>query len=253
MDDSRYAIEATQTSFELLEHLVDVGEPRGVTDIAADLELSKSVVHNHLTTLEGLGYVEKRDRRWRPSLRQLGLGERTRAAMGVYQVGRAEVETLADATGETVVLLVEEAGHGVPVHVAVGANGWSPPYHVGDRTPLHVSAPGKAILASLPAERSATILAETPLETPTDRTIADGDELERRLRTTNESQVWYAREEQFEGIVGVGASIRAVDGTRPAAIGIVGPSERFNGRYLEEDLSGQVISTATSIGVALSE
>lgn len=253
MDDSPYAIEATQTSLRILEHLVDVEKPVGTTRIADDLDAPKSVVHNHLSTLERLEYVEKRDRKYRPTLRPLALGDRTRASMRVYRAGRREVDNLADATGEAVVLFVEEDGYGVPLHVSTGSEAWSPPYRVGERIPLHLTAPGKAILASVPMESAAEMLAEAPFETPTDHTIADPEELERQLRTVNDGQVWYSREEQFPGVIGVGASVRSGDDAPPAALGIVGPVDRFNGRYLEEDLSGQVISTANSISVALSK
>lgn len=252
-DDAPYRIEATGTSLRLLERLVEAGEPVGVTRLAADLDLSKSVAHNHLSTLRQLGYVVKRNREYEPTLRPLALGERTRRAMRVYDVGRERVDNLAEASGEVVLLFVEEANRGVPVCIAEGSGDWSPPYCVGERMPLHVNAPGRAILASLPEDRTASILGETPLGAPTDRTVTDRDELERRLRKVRDDGVAFCREEQFSGIIGVGAPIRETDGSRHAALGVVGPAERFNGRYLEEDLAGQVISTANAIEVALTE
>lgn len=253
MDRSPYAIEATETSIRILERLVDAERRLGITQLASDLDLSKSVVHNHLSTLEQLGYVENRDGEYCPALRPLALGERTRAAMRVYQVGRRDVDNLAEATGEVVLLVVEEAGSGVPIQIASGSNGWSLPYCIGERVPLHVNAPGKAILASLSDERIESILAETPLETPTDRTVGNPDELRRQLRTIDDDEASFSREEHFPDIISVGAPIRSPTDQRSAALGIVGPADRLNGRYLEEDLSGQVISTAKSIGVALRE
>lgn len=252
-DDAPYKIESTGTSLRLLERLVEAEEPVGVTRLAADLGLSKSVAHNHLSTLRHLGYVVKRDRKYEPTLRPLSQGERTRRAMRVYRVGREKVENLAEATGEAVLLFVEEADRGVPVCISCGVEGWSPPYCVGERMPLHVNAPGRAILASLPEDRTATILTETSLEAPTERTVTDRDELGRRLRKVRDDGVAFCREEQFPEIIGVGAPVRATDGSRHAALGVAGPAERFNGRYLEEDLAGQVISTAKSIEVALTE
>ena len=251
--DPPYKIEATGTSLRLLEHLVETGEPVGVTRLATDLDLSKSVAHNHLSTLRHLGYVVKRNRKYEPALRTLALGERTRRRMRVYEVGCEEVDNLAEATGEVVLLFVEEADRGVPVCISGGSEVWSPPYCVGERIPLHVNAPGKAILAGLPRDRTATILEEDPLDAPTDRTVTDPDELTRRLRKVRDDGVSFCREEHFPGIIGVAAPVRPVGGSRHAALGVVGPAERLNGRYLEEDLAGQVISTAKSIEVTLTE
>ena len=252
-DDPPYKIEATGTSLRLLERLVEAAEPVGVTRLAADLGLSKSVAHNHLSTLRHLGYVVKRNRKYEPALRSLAQGERTRRAMRVYEVGREEVDNLAEATGEVVLLFVEEVERGVAVCISGRSEEWSPPYCAGERMPLHVNAPGKAILASLPEDRTASILAENTLEAPTDRTVTDSEKLGRRLRKVRDDGVSFCREEQFPGIIGVAAPIRAAGESRHAALGVVGPAERLNGRYLEEDLAGQVISTAKSIEVSLTE
>ena len=252
-DDPPYAIEATETSLRLLERLVEAEEPLGVTRLAAELDLSKSVVHNHLSTLRSLGYVVKRNRKYRPALRPLALGEGTRSAMRVYDVGRTEVANLAEAAGETVSLFVQEEEWGVPVCIARGPGAWSPPYRAGERMPLHVNAPGKAILASLPADRVESMLDDGPLEAPTRHTITDPDELRRKLRKIRDDGVSFCRGEQFSGIIGIGAPIEYIGESRHAALAVVGPAERLNGRYLEEDLAGQVISTAKSIEVALTE
>ena len=252
-DDPPYAIEATQTSLRLLEHLVEAGEPVGVTRIATDLDLSKSVAHNHLSTLCNLEYVVKRDRKYQPALRPLALGERTRNATRVYEVGRSEIANLAEAAGEAVLLFVKEEKWGVPVCITCGSGSWTPPYCAGERMPLHVNAPGKAILASLPAEQVESVLDDGSLEAPTPQTITDPDELRRKLRKIRDDGVSFCREEQFSGIIGVGAPIESIGESRHAALAVVGPAERLNGRYLEEDLAGQVISTAKSIEVALTE
>lgn len=250
-DDTPYTIEATGTSLRLFERLVEAAEPVGVTRLAADLDLSKSVAHNHLSTLRHLGYVVKRDRKYEPALRPLAHGERTRRAMRVYEVGREEVDNLAEAAGEVVLLFVEEEGRGVLVCISDGSADWSPPYCAGERMPLHVNAPGKAILASLPEERAVSILAEGALVAPTERTVTDPDELRRGLRRVRDDGVAFCREEQFAGVIGIAAPVEAPGESRHAALGVVGPADRLNGRYLEEDLAEQVISTAKSIELAL--
>ena len=90
--DPSYEIDATGTSIDVLEHIVGTGGRAGISEIAADLDVSKSVAHNHVSTLRKRGYVVKRDRKYAPSLRLLALGERTRGARsrneGAYFLSR---------------------------------------------------------------------------------------------------------------------------------------------------------------------
>ncbi|MFC6976728.1 IclR family transcriptional regulator [Halomicroarcula sp. GCM10025709] len=250
-DTPSYTIDATETSLDLLELLVQSADPMGVTALADRLGVAKSVVYNHLATLRERGYVVKRGDRYEPSLKPLDVGSQTRAAMPIYESARHHLDNLAAASGETTVLFVLEAGSGVPVYIAEASDGWSPRFHEGQRYPLHVNAPGKAILASLPEERVDEILAATDLVAPTEATITRRDELKATLRGVREDTVAFCRGEQYEGIVGAAAPVSVSDADCVAALGICGPVDRLSGRYLEEDITGQVVSTAKSIQVDL--
>jgi DNA-binding IclR family transcriptional regulator len=246
-------VNATVNSFTILESLIDADDPLGVTELADAVGLSKGVVHNHLSTLSELGYVRKQERKYRPSLGLLTLGERTRENLRLYNVARAHVDNLAQATGEVTTLFVEEEGVGICVYLAHGTQQWQPDYVCGQRIPLHVNAPGKAILSSLDRERVDSILEDGGLTRLTNETLTIGDSLRSELRNIRVNGVAFCREEQFEGIVGVAAPV-SLDSRGPAAaVGVCGPIDRLTGRYLEEDITGQVISTAKSIQVGLTQ
>lgn len=251
--DPSYEIDATGTSIDVLEYIVDTGGEAGVSEIAADLDISKSMAHNHVSTLRKRGYVVKRDRKYAPSLRLLALGERTRGAIEVYSKGRGVVENLADATGEVVELFVMEEHYGVPVAIAGGASDWLPPHVCGERMALHANAAGKAILASLPDDRLDAVLSEIELTAPTEQTVTDRAALRAEIKRIRESGVAFCREEQYGGVVGVAAPIERGASDRGAAIMIDGPADRLHGRYFEEDLVGQVVSTVKEIEIALTE
>lgn len=253
MDDRpQYAIEATETSLAVFEALVTADGPLGVTALADEVGIAKSAAHNHLSTLQAGEYVVKRDGKYEPSLRSLAVGTRTRDRLPVFQDARAQIDNLAEATGETTALFVIEGNQAVPAYITEPPGGWSPPYREGERMPLHVNAPGKAILASLPDDRVEAILSKTTLSAPTQETITDVDVLREELAQIRDDRLTFSREEQFGGVVGVASPITRISGTRPAAIGVVGSAERLHGRYLEEDITGQVVSTANAIQVELS-
>jgi DNA-binding IclR family transcriptional regulator len=250
-DEPRYAVEATQTSLAILEALVDSNDPVGVTELAETVGVSKSVTHNHLSTLRAAGYVVKRSEQYEASLRPLALGERTRDGFGFYQAAKQQLDNLAAATGETATLFVLEERGGVPVSISEPEDGWSAPFRAGERLPLHVNAPGKAILASLPGDRVDAILDGADLVAPTSATIVDPEDLTEELRRIRDDGVAFCRGEQYEGIVGVAAPLPQISGGRIAALGVCGPVERLNGRYLREDITGQVLSTTKSVQVDL--
>lgn len=248
---NRYAVEATKTSLTIFETLVAAEGPLGVTAISERVGVSKSVVHNHLSTLLDLEYILKREEKYEPALRALALGNQVRAHTPIYDAAKPKVDNLAEATGETTTLFVIEDGQGVPAYVADQPNGWDPEFHEGERMPLHVNAPGKSILATFSEDRVDTILGSGDLTAATDATITDPDELRTKLSRIRDDGVSFCKEEQYEGVVGVAASVPTHEDNCTAAIGVCGPVDRLHGRYLKEDITGQVVSTTKAVGVEL--
>jgi DNA-binding IclR family transcriptional regulator len=250
-DKPEYAVEATGTSLTILETLVEAGKPLGVTALSDRVGIAKSVSHNHLSTLRSRGFVTKWNGRYEPSLRALALGDRAREWATIHEEAKPSVDNLADATRETTTLFVLEGNRGVPAYVTEDVDDWSPAFRAGERMPLHVNAPGKAILASLPDERVEEILNDGDLAAPTDATVTDPGELWSRISRIRDDGISFCKEEQIPDVVGVAAPIQTADRSRPAAIGVMGPVDRLHGRYLEEDVTGQVLSTSKAIQIEL--
>lgn len=254
MEDSpRYAVEATGTSIAVLEALIDAPGPVGVTEVAEELDIAKSVVHNHVSTLRAAGYVTKRGTEYGPSARILALGDRIRRGFPVYRYSKEAVDNLAAATGETTLLAVREGSHAVPIYIADGTTDWSRPFGVGEQLPLHATAPGKCLAASLSDDTLDGLFGDTSLEAFTDATITDVPTLRTELRRVRDDGFAFCRGEHTEGVVGVAAPIPEMEASRPAALGVCGPARSLSGRYLEEDIIGQVLSTTKTIQVALAD
>lgn len=251
MVENHYTIEATLTSLDILELLVGSDEPLGVTAIADEVGVTKSAVHNHLSTLRTREYVVSQDGKYEPSLRVLSLGHRTRDGMNVHGGAREKLKNLAEATGETTMLCVMEEDKEVPVSIVETRDGWSPPFREGDRLPLHVNAPGKALLASLPDERVHDIRSAEQRSTAGDETTTGASSFSKEISRIRDDGISFSREEQYEGIVGVAAPIPETSGTRHAALGVAGPGERLSGRHLEEDITGLVVRTSKAVHVEL--
>ncbi|MFH5800777.1 IclR family transcriptional regulator [Haladaptatus sp. CMAA 1911] len=251
MDEpNRYPVKATRTSFALIEILATDG-PLGVTDVTTRMDATKGTVHNHLTTLRSLGYVKKIDGRYDLTLRALATGERTRERSNLFRVAKPYLDNLSKTTGEWVGLFIEEEGRGTRVYHAVSSDTWSPPSVDGDQLPLHATAAGKAILASMPDQRVEECVRRHGLPARTPQTITDRETLDAQLRSVRGDGVAYCREERIEGVNGVAAPVRSNEDEREGAISVVGRAEVLNGRRFEEDITGQVLSTAKQVELEL--
>lgn len=232
-----YPVGATATSFAVVAALAE-RETAGVTELATELDRSKGSVHNHLRTLERLGYVVREDAEYRLGLRTLELGTRVRAANDLYAVGRPEVERLADSSGETASLVVPEDGDAVYVFRAgEGAEG---DRRDGSRVPLHECAPGTAILANWPRERRETFLADDP---------AVGGSVDRDLQTVRDQGLAFNRGQYGDDRRSVAAPVVDDDGVAVGAVVVSGPTDRMGGKRLEEDMPGLVLSSANAVTV----
>jgi DNA-binding IclR family transcriptional regulator len=117
--------------------------------------------------------------------------------------------------------------------------------------PLHATSTGKCLAASLPDERLDELLADTTPEPFTEATITDSSALRTELQRVRDDGFAFCRGEHTEGVVGVAAPIPETDASRTAALGVCGPARSLSGRYLKEDITGQVLSTTKTIQVDL--
>ncbi|MFC7018479.1 MULTISPECIES: IclR family transcriptional regulator [Haloarcula] len=143
-------VETSARTFALVEHLSGVGQA-GVSELASELEMSKGIVHNHLSTLREEGYVRKIDGRYQLSPKLLDVGFEARSNSPLY---RYATEVCREFAGhlDVGIALFEQANrsctiveaHRVPEQVAV---------EVGSSLPFYDSLVGLVIHAVDGAER----------------------------------------------------------------------------------------------------
>lgn len=247
MSDEPYPVGATATAMGVIEALAG-REEAGVSELARELDLSKSAVHKHLTTLERLEYVTSEDGRYRLGLRFLGIGLDVRDRLPVYRVARSVVDNLAQTTGEIANLMVPEHDRGVYVHQADADRVSDESLRVGHRVHLHATAGGKAILAHLSEEAVDGVVDRYGLPALTEKTIIDPSDLRRELRSVRDRGLAFDRGEHRRDWQCVAAPVLADD--RPiGAITVSGPTDRMSGKTLEEDVAGLVVSASNAVEV----
>jgi DNA-binding IclR family transcriptional regulator len=224
-----------------------------VTRLAERLEMSKSTAFRYLKSLEELGFVTQTAHRYTLSHRFLLLGEYTRYNSHLYQVGKAEVDKLADKLGFYAHLVTETNGYGVSLYQTKGEEMADHDYQTGklqQRDPLHVTASGKAILAYLPDERAQDIVDEG-LAARTAQTITDEQALFEALDTIRDEGVAYNDEEEVEGFRAVGAPVVDQRGRVLGSVSVSAPTSYLPAQRFTEEVPDTVIKTANTIEVKI--
>lgn len=243
-------VRATKKSFEIVEYLM-TSDGGDISEIADHFEMASSTVHDHLTTLIDLGYVVKERGEYHLTLRFLDVGERVRNRMQLYKTARPELKELAEMTGEHASLIVEEHGRGVLVETVRGSKAVKIDTHNGMRIRLHTTAPAKAILANLPAERIEEIVDEFGLPAMTANTITGRDELFEELEQIRDQGFALDREERIQGMQSVAAPVMDRDDDVRGAISVYGPSNRMEDGRFNEDIPDMLLRSANIIELNL--
>lgn len=247
MDDPEVPIDSVKRSYVIVEEIRE-RERAGVTELASALELPKTTVHNHLRTLADLDYLVSEGGEYRLASKYLRLGRDCRNGRPVLRHGRAAVEGIAERSNAYGQLVVEENGRAT-VLLATRRDRDDRlrpiqyPYPVYAH--LHTNAPGKAILAHLPTDRTARILDRHGLPGRTDRTVTDEDDLRQELAAIRDRGYAIDRGELIEGMVGVAAPI-ATDERVYGALAAYGASGEMH-PGLDEDLPALVRERAEDV------
>ena len=212
-----------QKAFQILE-LLAAQSPRGVTEIALELGLKKSSVSRLLKALSELGYAAPDVQRgkYQVSPRILSLAQNYIEGDPLVQEGRPILQELSQAVranahlavlvnGALVIVALEPSPERIQVRTRVSGN-----------TPLHASALGKILLASLPEEDRMAML-PSPLSRFTPKTITDPRKLQKALAQVREEGYAIELEEEHPGVGCMGAPVRDSEGRWIAALSVAGP------------------------------
>ncbi len=153
-------VRQVDNALSLLELYARERAPLTLSDVARALGMPKSSAFNLIETLLGRGLLYETSRRagYYPTRRLFDLAQAIMEGDGILGRIRGELEALAAATGETVVLSARDQD--VVVYVDVVESPASIRYfaRVGERRAIQTTASGKAILASYPPAERARIL-----------------------------------------------------------------------------------------------
>ncbi|GAB6862531.1 IclR family transcriptional regulator [Haloplanus litoreus] len=246
-DSGRNRIQAVDNAFEIILALREK-EWTGVSELANELELPKSTVHVYLSTLHDIGFLTKKEGKYRLSLRFLELGGNIRQQIDIFRTARHQIDELSNRTGEVANLGVEENGWRVLLYSAEPPEGLFDNAPTGEFKPMHWTALGKALLAQCSDERIEEIVEREGLPAATDHTITDPNRLFEEIERIRERGYSIEDEEHHESIKAIGVPVKHVsDPPLRTAVSISGPKSRIGEGDKVEDLLQEIQSTVNVI------
>lgn len=230
--------EGSRSLQQALRVLVYMGErapEAGVSELAAQLGLSKGAVQQLLHTLERFGLIERdvQGERYRLGLKLQQLGTRAVASRTLRTEAHRFLVEMSRRSRETVSLATPAPGGAICLdrldsrHMIITV--CTP---VGSLFPAHCTATGKAILAYLAESEMEEVARRTGLPQYTPFTITQLAHLKENLRLIRRRGYAVDHQELERGLSGVAAPVFRAHQRVIAAVGIAGPTERFRGKEL---------------------
>ena len=222
-------VPAVDRTLDILEYLSAHPEGRTLSELSAELMFPKNAVFRITGALRTRGYIERDENSKRFTLtgKFLTIAQPRWKQKSLVEIAIPGMRTLRDDTRETVQLGVLSDREGVileqieslyPLRICVDA---------GLRFKLYNNAPGKLLLAHMPARDRAMAIAEMELAPCTATTIVDKPELLRECERIVGNGYSTDLGEADEGIHCVAAPLFGKHEQIVAALWISGPSRRL--------------------------
>jgi IclR family transcriptional regulator, acetate operon repressor len=234
----RQGIQVIARMAGLLRALQDHPEGLSLGQLARAIDLPRSTVQRIVDALDNEGFVMAASAshgvRLGPAL--LALAAKTR--FHIAEVARETLQQLAKECGETVDLSIPDQDKVVFIDQVTGNQRLTAVSAVGLAFPLHASANGKAVLASMSAQELAQVRSRIKLKPLTPNTVISWEQLDKEIAAVRETGLAFDLEETSQGICAVATFLRDPSG-EVAAISIPTPAHRFAER--REQLSASLL------------
>jgi DNA-binding IclR family transcriptional regulator len=247
MNEPRRPVTTVNTAVEIIDALV--GSPdQTLSEISQQVGLAESTTHRHLATLVQNDLVVRDEDTYRLSFRFLDIGTQSQHQHPLYTAGREYIDSLADETGERVWLATCENGFSVSLYWASDRNPLHQHSRIGTRHHLHMSSPGKAMLAELSDEEVRSIIEKHGLPPQTEDTITDEEQLSGELDEIRERGYATSRNETVEGMSAVAVSVSDEVSGILGAIGIGCSTSRMT-EDRQKRFASRLLETADEMAI----
>jgi len=224
----------------VLEAIAELKNENGfsVADLVEKTGFNSSAVHRICSVLVKRGYLFHKHKRSKYLISQkfLLFSGINKYALGIKELALPFLERLCKETSETVDLLIFDGTSLFSMATILPKQFLQavPDIASVQPFPLHGTAIGKMLLASLSDEKYNKVVADMALTANTENTIQDREKLRAEIEVIRRENIAYDIEEFFTGIMSVAAPIKNDSSEIIGAISIVGPSIRIDRSKLKQ-------------------
>jgi DNA-binding IclR family transcriptional regulator len=226
---------STVRTIEILHYIAESTQQLTITELSQALDIPKSTTHQIVQTLVELKMLEvSRSKTFRLGIRFFELALPAFARMDLRREGQPILDELSDKTGESVFMASYDGPEIVYLDQVMGNSLMRLSVNPGSRGPIHSTALGKAILAAMPDDKILELTGGGSLETHTEFTIQNHEQLVADLRAARVRGYTIDDRELFPDICCVAAPVMGASEMPKAAISIVSHSSRMNASRIEK-------------------
>lgn len=239
-------IKTADNLFAMFEVVEENGSAT-VTEIAEEVGLAKSTVHEYLYTLTDLGFLVNENGEYQLGLRFYEYGLSARNQYDILEAVTPSLEHLASETGEVAWFIVEEHGKAVYLENAFREHSIQTHARVGKREHLHCLASGKAIMAHMPEEKVYDIIERYGLPRKTSNTLTTTDGLFDELAEIRDRGYAINNEETTRQIIAIAAPVLTQENEVVGGLCISGPARRMKRKGFKSDFPELILSATDEI------
>lgn len=239
-DAPYFLVQSVDRVLNILQVFIEERGPLGVTEVAARLQLHKSVAHRMMATLMHHGYLKQnRDTdKYVVGAKAFELGSVFTNSTSLIEEGKLMLAAIVGETGLKAHLSVLENGSVLYLANVDQDKAKQMNAPVGQRSPIHVTALGKCLLAWLPEEQIAEIMDGYDFVRKTNKSIGSFTEFVQQLQQARERGYAMDDEESVLGMRCIAAPVRDFTGKVIAAVSISGTS-----KLIQTSAAGELAGT----------
>lgn len=249
---NKYIIPNLRKAFEVLELLSESSDGFSFPSLLDKIDCNKTSLFRILLTIEEMGYIRKNPEtdNYFISRKILSLAYASLCDANLIDESMDVMRNLRDETSETTMLGVLLDDECVMIAQEYGNHDFNFTGKLGMKSPLHASAPGKAILAALPEAEREAILKRIKLTKNAENTITDESELRAELEKISKRNYSTDASEAVDGVNCVASIIFDAHSYPVAVLWITAPANRM-AKESFESLGARVRERAMQISERL--
>ena len=241
-----YTVRALDRACDIFDLLIENPDGLTTTELSSMTGVHRATIFRYLRTLETRRYVEHDEESGVYRFGFAFLPLYSRQVDALVQRMRDHLESVRDQFGETANLGLLDGSRVIYLDIVESNKSMRLAARPGDRDPIHSTALGQAIAASLPEERVTAILDKEGMPALTSRTITDRKAFMTRLAQVAERG--YAVDDGENEPGGRCVAVPLLEGRIQAAVSISAPASR-----LEMDRIPEVADALKKVAVDVAD